>query len=261
MTSVARGAPDRPAVGRRAALIAGGLTVAVLAALAAVSKNRILELWWLRRIRAGDVEEKREAVRRLARLGSRRAVPAILGAAADLEDPALLDEALEEIGPGAGRAVLRSYPELEGRVRPIALQVLGSRPVDPDAIPDLIAAIEDPRFPELREPAIRQLAGLRSAARSAGEALVRVVRSTDGNLHLRALWALRSVDADPALQVPAFREALGDASPEARHEAAYSLGLLGDDARPALPALRKVAAGDPDEDVRKIAAWAVEQVE
>ena len=61
-------------------MIAASLGIATIAVAAWVSRHRILEEYWLYRLRAGDAPLKAKAAARLGELGSRKAVPALLGA-------------------------------------------------------------------------------------------------------------------------------------------------------------------------------------
>ena len=65
--------------GRRAAIIAGILCLAVGGTAAFTSMDRILEIWYLHRMEGGDPGATMAAGKKLAGIAGRRTIPALLG--------------------------------------------------------------------------------------------------------------------------------------------------------------------------------------
>ncbi len=117
-----------------------------------------------------------------------------------------------------------------------------------DAVPALIAALEDPSEP-VRLNAAYALGAIGAAAVSG---LIGALGSESGSVRRMAAYGLAAVGADA---VPALGEALGHSESQVRVEAAYSLAQVGASAEAVLPALL-AAAGDPCVEVRRYVAEA-----
>jgi HEAT repeat protein len=63
-----------------------------------------------------------------------------------------------------------------------------------------------------------------------------------------------------AALVPRIRQSLSDPAPEIRHQAVQVLSSYGNDAKSALPLLRKMRSRDPSDNVRREAARAIEKI-
>jgi HEAT repeat protein len=140
----------------------------------------------------------------------------------------------------------------------------------------------------VRENAFFVLKGLGPKGSPAIPALIELLKSTDGNLRIRAgvllkdlgaeavpalLKALKDKNNQPAFEVlsqmvgllkPAVPELMnllkGSSEPRVRLCAVRLLGMIGRDARPALSTLRAVLE-DSDADVRQAAEKAIKQLE
>jgi HEAT repeat protein len=134
-----------------------------------------------------------------------------------------------------------------------------------DAI-DILGDIGDPES----IPALRALMGvgfvsppiaLAVMSRGAGiPALVDALKDPDRMVRSSAAKGLGAARTGISGIVPSLSAALGDESPHVRHAAALALANLGSQASFALPALQKVASGDPEDWVRKMASRAIDMV-
>jgi len=125
---------------------------------------------------------------------------------------------------------------------------------DKAALPALRAATRDPDE-EVREAAAEALGRL--ADKTSGPALVALLRDSEKKVRQEAVKALGLI-GDPD-RVNDLLPMLGDRSSDIREEAAESLGRIG--SALALPALRRLAAEDRDDDVRRVAAFAAQRIE
>ncbi|WP_264933825.1 HEAT repeat domain-containing protein, partial [Streptomyces sp. A012304] len=205
------------------------------------------DLWtrlWRREVPALGV-----AVQALARSGDRRAVPVLaelltrpvvprdlgsvvghLGAAAAPLAPALR-RALAAVAPDSADAAARATPLLRavGDLR------------DAAAVPEvlrLLDAVRSARGERLTRAALGALGALGSAAREAVPALRALL---DGAYGLDAADALWAVEGDASAVLPVLLRELTARSASRRARTAQRLAPLGAAARPALPALRRMA--------------------
>lgn len=72
--------------------------------------------------------------------------------------------------------------------------------------------------------------------------------------------AIAQLTADPAASLPALRDALASENPQLRQRAAFVLGQLGADARPAAEELKKLAEQDDSQVVRDTARFALDAI-
>jgi HEAT repeat protein len=167
-----------------------------------------------------------------------------------------------------------------------ATAILGARAVE--SIPEVAAALEDPQFapeaglalsfmgspavqtlrdaldsdePVVRREALRALGKLRERASIDPQIVVPLllasVKDTDPQVRQVASTYLGIVRDRPQEEVAGLIGALEDPQAEVRQAAALALSSYGLDAEPAVPALTKASAKDPDEDVRREAARAL----
>ncbi|HZD55032.1 MAG TPA: HEAT repeat domain-containing protein, partial [Candidatus Aquicultoraceae bacterium] len=169
-------------------------------------------------------EDRAGAAERLGRIGSARAVPALLRVFRDIRDE-------------------------DADVRGAALRALG-RIRDPEALPRLIEALG---FPEASlPPRIAEIIVLFGAG--AVPLLIGELRNLDSDV--RRIWAAEILGwlGDPRAAIPLI-ESLGDVSPEVRAKAAGGLGKLRDTR--AVDRLLEILLSDPIPFVRTRAAQAL----
>ncbi len=112
-----------------------------------------------------------------------------------------------------------------------------------------------------REWAIVVCASLNQDAKTAHRALLAGCRDPAPGVRKEAAKALIRTDVQPAVAVPVLsRLLLQDSDSRVRYWAAFSLGLLHENAKEAVPALRR-ATNDPNAWVASRAAEALEKVE
>ncbi|MBY0228223.1 MAG: HEAT repeat domain-containing protein [Gemmataceae bacterium] len=169
----------------------------------------------------------------LGRMGAaaRPAVPALVRNAGQDRD---LDRAIDE----AVAAIMRSG------ALPVPVEELARKLKDADAGERLRAA--------------KRLALMGAEAKGAAPALAAALADEDGDVRRQAVLALRAIGPAPHLKsiLGAHVRDLGDDDPAIRLGAAKSLASMGLAGKPAVPALEAAAKGDPDEDVRAVAAEA-----
>lgn len=217
-----------------------------------------------RELGRGDVPLRRAIVKTLRGLGPAAAatIPAV-AAVLDHADPDLRADAAQALG-GLGGGSEAAVRALSGALRDVAWRV--------------------------RARAVRALA--ENGGVLAETALISALRDSDMWVRLEVIRAVAELPSrDPQVVVPVFEGALQDAEPLVRWEAvralervgepgvpvlmkalhndedgtrwsaAGSLGRMGTRAANALPALRAMAASDPNSTVRAAAAGAVRQLE
>ena len=180
-----------------------------------------------------------EIAEELARMGPEVVPPLVLALAASYEQR-----------PRAGVV----FPMREKGAREGPLFAL--RRIDAKAMPSHIKILGDPRGASFRHPE-----AARFLPRRLPEVLEALKRA-DAESRLGAIWELGPhVDAPGSEQaVPALGRALDEkGDSKLRFWAAWTLGSIGERARPAVPALEKTLK-DEDEDVRRAAAAALEAI-
>src|SRR5262249_44017000 len=135
----------------------------------------------------------------------------------------------------------------------------------------------------VRQQAVQAITALGNLAKEAAPALLDALRDKDTNLRHQAVWALRSIQADSEIVVPALAkifkgdsntqvkiaaiqvlsqyggkgltimlDALKDKEPGVRQQAVWALQNVRDaDAETIIPALAKLFKEDPDVNVRR----------
>ena len=164
------------------------------------------------------------AIKACALLGP-LAAPAIGEVAEQLPDPTVTADAamaLSFMGPEAFAPLKHSLSSKDAAIRREALRSIGKlkdrAPLDPvEVVPLLIDAMSD------------------------ADASVRAVAAT-------YLGIIHEGGADA---VTALMGGLNDQTPDVRRASATALGSFGSEAEPAIAALRKAAASDPDQDVAR----------
>jgi HEAT repeat protein len=134
---------------------------------------------------------------------------------------------------------------------------LGGRTKTTDSIPfDTLLARLRAGSPGVRELAATDLAQPGPRVEEQVAALGEALHDTNIQVSSTAAWALGQLGA-PAL--PVLVKGVKDKRPDIRYNSVYALGKLGQAAAPA-GSVVKDALLDPDETVRKIAAWAMGQM-
>jgi HEAT repeat protein len=87
--------------------------------------------------------------------------------------------------------------------------------------------------------------------------LLEGAQDADASVRQVAVTYLGIVRDRPQEEVAGLVTALRDSDAQVRQAAALALSSYGLDAEPAIPALNKAAAGDPDDDVKREAARAL----
>jgi HEAT repeat protein len=126
------------------------------------------------------------------------------------------------------------------------------------AVPTLREAIKSDE-PLVRREALRSLGKLRERASIDPQIVVPLLLDSlkedpDATVRHMAATYLGIVRDHPDEAVEGLIAALPDPQAEVRQAAVLSLSSYGLDAEPAIPALTRLAAKDPDEDVRREAA-------
>jgi HEAT repeat protein len=198
---------------------------------------------------------------------------------------------LEQRGTAALPAIRRALqdggdnaPRLRAALK--AAAILGPRAVE--SIPDVAAALEDPRYapeaglalsfmgspavqtlrdamnadePIVRREALRALGKLRERASIDPQIVVPLLltgaQDADASVRHVAVTYLGIVRDRPQEEVAGLVAALRDTDPQVRQAAALALSSYGLDAEPAIQALTKASNTDPDDDVKREAARAL----
>jgi HEAT repeat protein len=98
------------------------------------------------------------------------------------------------------------------------------------------------------------------AKKKSTEELIQDLQSPEERDRISAARTLPAGTGDPAVIVPALIAALKDREGDVRHSAAIKLGLYGEQAKDAIPALQK-AQNDRDARVREAARKALSRID
>jgi len=181
---------------------------------------------------------------------------------ADPPDPARRKAALKAAAILGPRAV-ESIPEISAALADpayspeagLALSFMGS-----PAVPPLREALHSDE-PAVRREALRALGKLRERASIDPQLVIPVLleslKDEDAQVRHVAVTYLGIVRDRPAEEVNGLVAALQDPDALVRQSAALALSSYGADAEPAVPALQRASAKDPDDDVKREAARAL----
>lgn len=211
---------------------------------------------------SGEVEDRQSRVRdRVRRIGRAfpervRAVGRKLFGSKTVMDRVAAAKALELLGTNASGAV----PSLTNALRDQnqVLQNFASKALAtmPDAVPGLVAALDDPDI-SIRSHAALALRALGPQASNAVPRLVQIMRSEVGQIVHVASYALSGI-GQPA--IPLLTDALGDTNAAVRKQVALTLGNMEVHGLLAVPAL-VAAAHDPDPSVREAIIQALGKID
>ena len=192
------------------------------------------------------------------------AVPPLARALEDLRQPGFnlsVLAALQTFGPRARPALGAIFGALHSpneEVRKAAAETFGLLgPAAKEAVPKLQALLTDADA-DLRRHAAVALGLIGPPAKAALPALVALFKDDTEATRQAAVRAAGRMG--PAAVEP-LTAALDDPSDKVRLGALEALGHLGPEARPALPALRKLAQGDPRAEVREAARALLEKLD
>ena len=219
-----------------------------------------------RALEHADGAQLTDALDALASLGA-AAVPELIDALQEEPAQARVAYILGRIGPAAAPAVpalakLVHSPNADVQREAIfALAKIG--PKAAPAVKSLVQVFQDGQ-PEVRYGAAYALGEIGPAASAAKPALVAALQDSDSVAAVVSAWALAHIDAKCEAActkgIPLLIQGLEDPEPRFRREAAAALACFGPTAKAAVPALKKVAAGDEDPGVREAATAALEAI-
>jgi HEAT repeat protein len=137
----------------------------------------------------------------------------------------------------------------------MALSFMGSPAVG--TLRDVLQSDE----PVVRREALRALGKLRERASIDPQLVIPVLlqglKDTDASVRQVAVTYLGIVRDQPQQEVAGLMTALEDSQPDVRRAAALALSSYGLDAEPAVKALTRASASDPDDEVKQEAARAL----
>jgi HEAT repeat protein len=154
---------------------------------------------------------------------------------------------LSQIGPAAKGAIPYVLPVLkdrDGGIRLSALWYLAAMGSAPELhVPDIIQCLKDPEK-SVRMKAMEVLGNCGLAAKNAIPELALQLKNTDGDLSVQAALALANIDPRQEGVLPLVMRAFND--PDQKDRAMTALGEMGNNAKPAAPALVQLIATDLD---------------
>ena len=221
--------PKKPRPGKIAALGAMAGAAAVISVVAFALKDFALERWSIRQLQSKDFAERKAASLRLARVGTLKAVPALM----------------EIYWREWGNCIVSDMNSIE-----VALEGIGKRNIHA-----LIQAVENPTD-RLHTAAAVLLGHAGSEAKGAASALIQALTDKDQRVRESARGALGNLGAEA---VPSLIQALGSQSPYVRSAAAEAVLRIGPEAKAAGPALLDLLK-DKDDDVRQSALGALKEI-
>ena len=127
-----------------------------------------------------------------------------------------------------------------GEVRMAAVEALGKLNA-PEAIGPMIGALSDPDA-DMRACAAKSFGDVRLEVPQAGRALLAALNDGSPSVRCYAAVSLATIRPRPEGTVAVLTKLLGDSEPGVQVGAAYALGIVGSDARDALPRLKAIAA-------------------
>jgi HEAT repeat protein len=178
--------------------------------------------------------------------------------------------ALGEIGGNSERvvpALIVSLHDSGDSVRSETIRALSLFGVAAKAaIPALIEVAGKDESGFNRDEAIKALRQIEPAAVAQAEAaylnfLIVALKDSDWHTRYYALGGVDALKQKPIAVLNAVLKGLDDEDERIRKEAISVLGSCGQQAQAALPKLRQLAVGDPDERTRQSAVFALQQIE
>ncbi len=239
------------------------LTVGLIIATAWSSRNLLIEIWYVHNLASSDVETKRDAIERLGRLRSRKAIPdleALVHDDHELAVPALVS--LVRIGPAATDA-LRKLLKSEAENKEIfdaAIAPIGE--LGATGIPGFLPLLHKQPFSHRLSWAGRALLAIGDPAAGAlTELLLEGV--THGHVNYKAqhdtITILARLEPTAEINQALSHALLRSRNSSVRRKAASALGKLGSSSRLASPSLLKALA-DKDQNVADAAAHSLSRI-
>ena len=215
---------------RRLTIVTGGVGMAVLAIACFVAKDKLVEQWYLWKLRSGDEHEQRTAVQHLGELRSVAAVPELLAlfrtknrSRSFSPDDQHLRRALVKIGEPAVPGLIELSRDHRSSVRSAAWSVVGS--MGPAAVPHLAETLEQ-EDETLRAKALLDLGGLDSRIGALVPRLVEAYADESPEVRAAALSAIIGVGRESSEGLRTLLKALEDEDKRVRLKAALHLGSL-----------------------------------
>jgi len=179
--------------------------------------------------------ERTAAASGLSDLAEQLDEPARVELATEFAD--LLSDPVPTVGTGGGAALIR----LEG-----------------SAVNTLREKLSDPA---LRGTILEILAAIGPAAKPAVDDMIKLLADADPTIRGDAAAAIAAIGPDAATAVPHLTKMLADDGPQmAKYPAAYALGRMGPEAKPALEQLRALATSS-DEVLATVALWSALKID
>ena len=266
----------KQARGKRAALAAMLLGLAVLAAAGYSCRSIFLEQWYIWQLDSRDEHELSVAARKLGELRSERAIPKLLRLylkalrekRSEREFLDAADGAIHTMRPRTLPALVEAWKrepqgsgahlELTGMIH---RSLVAYSPKHADLVPAITELLADAH---LCRDAAACLGFMGPAARTAVSSLIRLLEDPRpdewwGPERRSAAEALGKIGPAAASAVPSLERTLRNADDAVRRAAAEAFGQLGPPAASAIPTLEE-ALRDHDEAVRKAAAEALDKI-
>ncbi|HZT79995.1 MAG TPA: HEAT repeat domain-containing protein [Gemmataceae bacterium] len=214
-------------------------------------------------LRENDIGLRREVLAALGEIGpaAKDAAPALIALLAEKnkELPRRAASALARIGPvclPVLRAALKDDREAVRYWSACALGLMG--PDAEEAVPDLLVRLKEDRRASVRSMAASALAEVAAAGKARNDAAAALVAALkDPAVRPTAAHSLPQLGQAAVLKLI---DGLRDKDADARLRALFVLGLMGTEARAAVPDVRQATA-DPDARVRALAASTLAQID
>ncbi|HPA45895.1 MAG TPA: HEAT repeat domain-containing protein [bacterium] len=173
--------------------------------------------------------------------------------------------ALGQIGAGGEELLPKLLQNMQeakdpNRIRDLLMTIAYSGEVAKSAIPDILPLLSH-EDPSVRASAVLALRLLDCPRDTLMPVLQEMVQESDPGLRQMAVGGLSHYIPPDVSAIQALIQALQDSQSGVRISAAYTLGTLGEYARPALPALRLLVLQDTDSGLAREAYDAIKQIE
>lgn len=201
-----------------------------------------------------DAKWDRAAIEALGRIGpdaAAAAVPVLAGLLKDARLSFYAAPALARIGGAGATALVAALKDKDAQYAAREALARGGGRV----VAALAAGLSD-ADPEARAAVVKAPGEIGPLAAGAAPALLKSVEADDD----RSRQVLEALAQMGSAAMPSLNDALTNSSAKVRLVAVQGLMRLGAAAKPALPGLRKIVRGDPDEGVKNAAADALRAI-